>query len=168
MLTINATHSTITHKIVDESGKWVGNVTGNDGGWTATHMIPVLIDGRFYGQYKDGATSDEFTLIGNAIGWLEDQEAVHGVALPVTVTFAIEFGSDNPNSKGYGHIHKAGCRDLKDPESFECEPTQDAIDRAANDLTGWEEDEHYTLSPCAKALLEKSGIDQLRDLLELD
>lgn len=68
--------------------------------------------------------------------------------------FAIEFASSDPNYKGYGNIHKAGCRDLRDPEEFQCEPTQEAIDAAANDLTGWEENGHYTLSPCAKAMLE--------------
>lgn len=30
---------------------------------------------------------------------------------------AIEFARFN-NDKGYGHIHKAGCRDLHDPETL--------------------------------------------------
>lgn len=64
--------------------------------------------------------------------------------------FAVEM-QDHPIA-GYAKVHVAGCKDLKDPENFESDPTQAAIDDAVEALTGWEPG--FALSPCAKKLVK--------------
>lgn len=87
MLSITESHASVTHKISDESGKWVGNVTVTADGVYAEHMVPVLPGGEFYGQYavcdRSGCTySPTFDRQCNGVLWLADAEAMHGTALP--------------------------------------------------------------------------------------
>jgi len=59
---------------------------------------------------------------------------------------AIELGGEVPK---YGKIHKAGCRDLIDPEPIgECATKAEAC-KAAMDVTGWMQDQ-YEFAPCVK------------------
>lgn len=82
MLIIASTTETITHKIVDESGKWVGNIVGNTGCWVATQMAPVVIDGKHHGQYRELGSSHEIARQSSALGWLQDREALFSIPLP--------------------------------------------------------------------------------------
>jgi hypothetical protein len=53
--------------------------------------------------------------------------------------------------KGYGHIHKSGCRDLRDPEFLGDAATFAEAEEMAEDLTGWGYDSgEYKFAPCAK------------------
>jgi hypothetical protein len=68
--------------------------------------------------------------------------------------FAVEMQQDSmfgARATSYGKVHKAGCRDLRDPEEFESEPSQAAIDEAVVGFTGWEPS--FELAPCARKLL---------------
>lgn len=70
--------------------------------------------------------------------------------------FAVEQSEGN-HKAAYGQVHKAGCRDLKDAEVFEAEPTYEAVQAGAEDLMNWGEGETYTyaMAPCVtKALKE--------------
>jgi hypothetical protein len=59
---------------------------------------------------------------------------------------AIEFAGEAPK---YGKLHKAGCRDLIDPESIgDCSSRVDAL-VAAKEATGWDQDT-YEFAPCVK------------------
>lgn len=85
MLSITETRTVVTHKIQDETGKWVGNlVQAEDDSWTTAHYYPVVIDGAFYGQYAECDRTCDLTFhgISNALGHLQDSEAHHGVGLP--------------------------------------------------------------------------------------
>jgi len=54
------------------------------------------------------------------------------------------------DGKSYGHIHKAGCRDLRDPEPLGEATTTAQATQLAYDLTGWEADEDgFHFAPCA-------------------
>lgn len=69
---------------------------------------------------------------------------------PTKVELAIEMS--DINSAGYGVIHKAGCRDLRDAERIGAVATFDEAQRAADDLTGWEyvaDGDPYRVAPCA-------------------
>jgi hypothetical protein len=58
--------------------------------------------------------------------------------------------------KSYGHIHKAGCRDLRDPEPLGQATTTAQATQLAYDLTGWEADEDgFHFAPCARKSLRK-------------
>lgn len=59
------------------------------------------------------------------------------------------------SSPGYGAIHKAGCKHVKDPMAMTKEPTNLAnLTRIFHETTGWEDyDQHEVyslLAPCAK------------------
>jgi hypothetical protein len=66
---------------------------------------------------------------------------------------AIEFD----NGPGYGHIHAAGCRDLRDPEIIGEADTVTEANRLAHELTGWDDGEDdpdgYRFAPCAAKTL---------------
>lgn len=61
--------------------------------------------------------------------------------------FAIEMSSHTV--KGYAKVHKAGCKDLRDPEPFEAEPNKAAIVAGVQNATGWDDDS-VALAPCVK------------------
>jgi hypothetical protein len=88
MLRVTKTTIQTTLEICDDSGKWVGNVVGSDGAWSAEHMRPVIIDGKHHGQWAPchrllcSSNQIPFSLQDSAIGHLADCEALHGVALP--------------------------------------------------------------------------------------
>lgn len=53
------------------------------------------------------------------------------------------------NGKGYGHIHRTGCRDLRDPEGLGEVSTKSEAEALAEDLTGWgHEPGEYRFAPC--------------------
>jgi hypothetical protein len=53
--------------------------------------------------------------------------------------------------KSYGHIHKSGCRDLRDPEFLGDARTFAEAEEMAEDLTGWGYDPgEYRFAPCVK------------------
>jgi hypothetical protein len=66
--------------------------------------------------------------------------------------FAIEYSDQ---SKGFGHIHSADCRDLIDGDVFEVEtPTAANVTAAAEEFGDGFQDE-YPINPCARKLLQK-------------
>jgi hypothetical protein len=52
------------------------------------------------------------------------------------------------DERRYGHVHKAGCRDLRDPESMGEAATYDQARAAFEDMTGWDDDPYF--APCVK------------------
>lgn len=50
--------------------------------------------------------------------------------------------------RGYGHLHKTGCRDLRDPERLGEHTTRRSALDAALDMTGWEDDDCFAFAPC--------------------
>lgn len=70
----------------------------------------------------------------------------------MSTQFAIE---ESSLSSGYKRVHKAGCRDLRDPEPVNSEPTPDALLDA---LDGYEvaatlEQLRPMIAPCARELM---------------
>jgi hypothetical protein len=60
---------------------------------------------------------------------------------------------DDYNSAGYGMIHRAGCKHVKDPMTMRSAKTLEQLTEAFNDTTGWGFDEievRANLSPCAR------------------
>jgi hypothetical protein len=58
---------------------------------------------------------------------------------------AIELG----DGTGYGHLHKAGCADLKDPEYLGVCQDRAHAQAVAEGLTGWGyEPDEYRFAPC--------------------
>lgn len=70
------------------------------------------------------------------------------------VAFAVE-ESKHPRN-GYKMVHAAGCRHLRDPEPFQCEPTLTALidqtELLAVDALD-EADMYRCMSPCAQKLI---------------
>jgi hypothetical protein len=62
---------------------------------------------------------------------------------------------DDYNSPQYGHIHRAGCKHVKDPMPIPGEPDSlGALVTAFHDTTGWSDYDRLEvfgmISPCAK------------------
>lgn len=72
--------------------------------------------------------------------------------------FAVEEAKEPRN--GYKKVHKAGCRDLRDPLPFTCAPTlaalRDVTEGYAVDALDDAEMRGY-LSPCAKKMLTRDA-----------
>lgn len=55
-------------------------------------------------------------------------------------------------SKSYAYVHRAGCRDLRDPIPLGPIHALDDIGVIVSENTGWECDDAYPyISPCARA-----------------
>lgn len=73
---------------------------------------------------------------------------------------AIEMDQHAPRD-GYGKVHKAGCRDLRDAEPIGAAESLADIPRLVEDATGWEADEsdEYRIAhraPCVQ--LPRGGV----------
>lgn len=69
---------------------------------------------------------------------------------PKPVNLVIEM--DDINTRGYGVLHKAGCRDVSDPMPVGTATTVAEAQHAADDATGWDylpEGDLYRIAPCA-------------------
>jgi hypothetical protein len=68
--------------------------------------------------------------------------------MAMTQNLAIEL---DDSVRGYGTVHRAGCRDLRDPELLGEWSTVAEVAAAIEDATGWERTaEEVVLAPCVK------------------
>jgi len=72
--------------------------------------------------------------------------------------FAVEQSESNRQA-AYGQVHVAGCRDLRDPETFTAEATVAAVQAGAEDLMNWGDGEDYTyaMAPCVTKALKANA-----------
>lgn len=70
---------------------------------------------------------------------------------PTPVELVIEM--DDRDMSKYGTIHKAGCRDARDPEPIGSATHRDQVGGLANALTSWDDDPdqpyQWHIAPCA-------------------
>lgn len=84
--------------------------------------------------------------------YCDDSKTLQREGKPVKIAIEMQQG------RGYGFIHAAGCRDLRDQELLGEANTVDEANELAYEFTGWDDDgDGFRLSPCASKHLKKDN-----------